>query len=75
MSLKPEDVGFAEKHDNTTPSYDPATLGDHKQDGHFNGDPESLVEPKENLLHKDLQGRHMQMIAMKVQHIELSSVY
>lgn len=75
MSLKPEDGELAEKHANAAPTYESATLGEHTRDGHFNSDPENLVEANENKLQKGLKGRHMQMIAMQVQHTEPSSVY
>jgi amino acid transporter len=75
MSLKSENGDLAEKHVNAAPTYEPATLGEHKRDGHFSSDPENMVEVSENRLHQDLKGRHMQMIAMQVQHTESSSVY
>jgi len=67
MSLKHENGDLAEKHaTDAAPVYEPDTL---------EGDPEHLVEGTENKLHQDLKGRHMQMIAMQVQHTEPSSVY
>jgi len=75
MSLRPENGDLAEKHVSAAPAYEPATLGENKHDGDFSGDPENMVEVGENRLHKDLKGRHMQMIAMQVQHSEPSSVY
>jgi yeast amino acid transporter len=75
MSLQPENGLLAEKHANAAPTYEPPTLGEHKGDGLFGIDPENMVEVSENRLHKDLKGRHMQMIAMQVQHTESSSVF
>jgi yeast amino acid transporter len=69
MSIN-HDVG-AEKHANAVPDYETATLEEHTRDGQFSSDPENM----ENKLHKDLKGRHMQMIAMQVQHTESSAVY
>jgi len=46
---------------------------ENKHDGDFSGDPENMVEVGENRLHKDLKGRHMQMIAMQVGTTESSS--
>lgn len=58
MSLQPENGDLAEKHAKN----EPATL----EEGHFGSDPENMVGPTENVLHQDLKGRHMQMIAMQV---------
>ena len=70
MSLKLENDAAAEKHGNAAPGYEP------KGDGNFSSDPENLVVANsENMLHQDLKGRHMQMIAMRVQHSDPSSVY
>jgi amino acid transporter len=63
MSVQPENSDdLAEKH--AAPVYDSA------RDGNFSSDPENLVVTHENKLHQDLKGRHMQMIAMRVQHCE-----
>jgi amino acid transporter len=56
MSLQPENGDLAEKHAKN----EPATLGE----GYFNSDPENMVGANENVLHQDLKGRHMQMIAI-----------
>jgi amino acid transporter len=58
MSLQPknENGDLAEKHAQN----EPATLGE----GYFNSDPENMVGANENVLHQDLKGRHMQMIAI-----------
>ncbi len=75
MDPKFENDGFAEKHANGTPVNEPATLGGHKRDSYSAGaDPEIMVATSKNALHQDLKGRHMQMIAMQVQHINSSSV-
>lgn len=58
MSLKHENGDLSEKHAGGAPGYDQT------HDGHFGSDPENMVVVSENVLHKDLQGRHMQMIAM-----------
>jgi amino acid permease len=59
MSFQPENDDLAEKHAKN----EPATLGE----GHFSSDPENMVVgANENVLHQDLKGRHMQMIAMQV---------
>lgn len=62
MSLTPDDIG--EKHAGVAPGYD--TKGDAHI--HTGSDPENLVVGETNGLHRDLKGRHMQMIAMQVQH-------
>ena len=64
MSLKLDNGDVAEKQPNAAPGYEPTS------DGHFGSDPENMVVAKENNLHQDLKGRHMQMIAMQVQHPE-----
>ena len=59
MSFKPENGDFAEKHAKD----EQATHGG----GHFTSDdPENMVGASSNVLHQDLKGRHMQMIAMQV---------
>jgi len=60
MSFQPENGDLAEKHGKN----EPATLGE----GHFSSDPENMAGPNYtvNMLHQDLKGRHMQMIAMQV---------
>ena len=74
MSLNSENGGLAEKHANGAPAYEPAT--DRKRDSYSAGaDPEIIIATSKNALHQDLKGRHMQMIAMQVQHIQPSSVY
>ena len=70
MSLKNDKGDVAEKQaDAAPPVYEPTS------EGHFGSDPENNVVPKENLLHQDLKGRHMQMIAMQVQRSEPLPVY
>jgi yeast amino acid transporter len=59
MSFKPESGDLAEKHAGAVPGYDPA------RDGHSSSDLENMVVANENMLHQDLKGRHMQMIAMQ----------
>jgi len=41
-----------------------APVYDSTKDGNFSSDPENLVVTHENKLHRDLKGRHMQMIAI-----------
>ncbi len=66
MSLKNETNTLGEKQGNDVPDYQPATLGDHARGRQFSIDPEdhAMVQTDQNLLHRDLKGRHMQMIAM-----------
>jgi hypothetical protein len=64
MSTNVEHGDLSEKHATTAPAYDAPAVGVHKGEGHFDSDPENLVEGGDNVLHKDLKGRHMQMIAM-----------
>jgi len=64
MSFQPENGDLAEKHATAAPGYEP-----NKYDEHSSSDPENLVAVSENRLHKDLKGRHMQMIAMQVQQL------
>ncbi len=65
MSFEPGNGDLAEKH---VASSSPGP--ESKGDGKFtHDDPEHLgVVTTENTLRQDLQGRHMQMIAMQVQH-------
>jgi amino acid transporter len=65
MSLKHETNALGEKH-GEVPVYEPATLGEHARGRQFSIDPEdrAMVETDQNVLHRDLKGRHMQMIAM-----------
>lgn len=63
MEPQPEMDDISDKH--AAPVYDST------KDGNFSSDPENLVVTHENKLHRDLKGRHMQMIAMQVQHLEL----
>jgi amino acid permease len=66
MSLKNETNAIGEKHANGVPAYEPAKLGDHARGRQFSIDPEdrAMVETDQNMLRRDLKGRHMQMIAM-----------
>jgi amino acid transporter len=57
MSLKRDNVDFAEKHTHAAGSESP-------RDGDFDTGLESQSGPTENKLHQDLKGRHMQMIAI-----------
>jgi len=63
MSFKPGNGDLSEKHAAAAPGYEPAL--ESRSSG---SDPENLVVgPSGNVLHQDLKGRHMQMIAMQVQ--------
>jgi amino acid transporter len=62
MDLKTHDGGFAEKRSN-------ADLGSEAtREGYLDHGLESQNATTGNVLHQDLRGRHMQMIAMQVQH-------
>ena len=65
MTSKLENDDFAEKHAYAAPASEPTA--------HFGSDQEDMGEGKTNMLHQDLKGRHMQMIAMQVQRTESSS--
>lgn len=59
--------GFGEKQANDVPAYQSGAHEKHDTPGgQFNTDPEGrgIVVSGQNALHKDLKGRHMQMIAM-----------
>jgi amino acid transporter len=51
---------------NDVPPYKPGSLSEHARGRQFSVDPEDLamVTADQNMLHRDLKGRHMQMIAM-----------
>jgi len=53
MSLKNETNVPGQKHTNDVPAYEAATFGER-----------DMVAADQNTLHRDLKGRHMQMIAM-----------
>lgn len=62
------DYENGEKH---TPRFEPAVQG--KRDSYSAGaDPEIMVATSKNALKQGLKGRHMQMIAMQVEHTQLS---
>ncbi|KAK3068590.1 hypothetical protein LTS18_000597, partial [Coniosporium uncinatum] len=71
MSYKRESVDIAGKHVNASPAYEPASLGEHVRGRQLSVDGHDLavIEADQNKLHRDLKGRHMQMIAMQVQHL------
>jgi amino acid transporter len=64
MSLKHDSGDLAEKHANAGLGSDPSL----QRDGHYDNGLESQTGTSQNILHQDLKGRHMQMIAMQVQH-------
>ena len=59
MNVKNETNALGEKHANDVPAFEPGGR-------QFSGDPEdrAMVTTGLNVLHRDLKGRHMQMIAM-----------
>jgi hypothetical protein len=68
MSLPHETTNpaFAEKE--SAAPYEATTPDEHKGVHHSDVDPENPPLPAEqNALHRDLKGRHMQMIAMQVE--------
>lgn len=70
MSPKNESNALGEKQANDVPAYERASLSAHVRGRQFSVDPEdrALVITDQNKLHRDLKGRHMQMIAMYVLH-------
>ena len=66
MSFNNESNALGEKHVDDVPPHKPGSFGDHARGRQFSLDPEDqgLVATDQNLLHRDLKGRHMQMIAM-----------
>lgn len=68
MSLEKETQDYHEKDAQHSSAVAPGTLGVHTSDGKLGSDPEDrgLGAPEQNALHRDLKGRHMQMIAMWV---------
>ena len=73
MNTDSDNGAYAEKHANGSPGFQPAVSG--KRDSYSAGaDPEIMIATSKNALHQDLKGRHMQMIAMQVQHSHLVSM-
>jgi len=67
MSLAHESTAIGEKKFGADePVLEPGTLGDHARGRQFSVDPEdqAMVHTDQNMLHRELKGRHMQMIAM-----------
>lgn len=66
MSLQAETDLLGEKHGNGIAKPEPAGFGEHARGRQFSVDPEdrAIVAADQNALHRDLKGRHMQMIAM-----------
>lgn len=67
MSLQHETNAIGEKKlEGDAPALQPGTLGDHARGRQFSVDPEdqAMVHTDQNMLHRELKGRHMQMIAM-----------
>ncbi len=72
MSLKHDNGDLAEKHANAGLGSEPSP----PRDGHFDNGLESQAGTTQNILRQDLRGRHMQMIAMQVQHsVPVIAVY
>lgn len=67
MNTDSDNGRYAEKHVNGASAFEPAVTG--KRDSYSAGaDPEIMIATSKNALHQSLKGRHMQMIAMQVQH-------
>lgn len=67
MSLKSENHTIGEDNRKEIPSHpERASFTDHTHGRQLSVDPEdrAMVETDQNRLHRSLQGRHMQMIAM-----------
>lgn len=66
MSLQHENNVLSEKKLDDSPPPEPASFADHARGRQFSVDPEdrAIVAADQNLLHRDLKSRHMQMIAM-----------
>ncbi|KIW62139.1 hypothetical protein PV05_02183 [Exophiala xenobiotica] len=66
MSVKNETNAPDEKIATDVPARGPGSFSDHVRGRQFSVDPEdhALVIADQNLLHRDLKGRHMQMIAI-----------
>lgn len=62
MSLKHDSNSLGEKDGHNVPKYESGVLGQPTRDP----EDHSVVIAGENVLHRDLKGRHMQMIAMWV---------
>ncbi|EXJ96315.1 hypothetical protein A1O1_01441 [Capronia coronata CBS 617.96] len=63
---KDETNALGDKHGNDAPGYTSASFADHARGRQFSVDPEdqAIVTTDQNRLHRDLKGRHMQMIAI-----------
>lgn len=66
MSSRRESLTLADKEKNPTDPVEPSSLGEHVRGRQFSLDAHdvAMVEADQNQLHRSLQGRHMQMIAM-----------
>lgn len=66
MALQHEADAIDEKQFNNGPVPEPASLADHARGRQFSVDPEDheMVKTDQNMLRRDLKGRHMQMIAI-----------
>lgn len=66
MSERRESASLADPEKHGEPPIEPGSLGDHMRGRQFSvdGNDIALVQADQGLLHRNLQGRHMQMIAM-----------
>jgi len=66
MSFENKNDQFNEKYAHDVPAHEPGSLAAHARGRQFSVDPEdrALVEGDQYALHRELRGRHMQMIAM-----------
>lgn len=66
MSFKNESTTLGEKHATDLPAERPGSFRDHVRGRQLSVDPadRAMLAADQNLLHRDLKGRHMQMIAM-----------
>ena len=66
MSSRRESLSLADPEKKAAPPVEPAGLGDHLRGRQFSVDANdvAIVSADQGKLHRNLRGRHMQMIAM-----------